>query len=206
MYCRGCGYDLRKLDTTRCPECGRGFDPADHKTYHRSARRYTIRRIIRSHLWKLTLTALILYTASYLLLVEASQTIFKLSSTSSQYSSILANSYVIPFSMGPPEPMTAEYRWGGEIVGSLFSPANWIDRHVRPDMWFIYPASIDGIKVWELASKLKNHPKYNLWDKLFAGLDQQRDMALPGSQEEREVIAQMHVLIDEMKAAANKGK
>jgi hypothetical protein len=36
MYCRGCGYDLRKLDTTRCPECGRGFDPNDASTYHLS--------------------------------------------------------------------------------------------------------------------------------------------------------------------------
>lgn len=26
--CRGCGYDLTGLETSRCPECGREFDPA----------------------------------------------------------------------------------------------------------------------------------------------------------------------------------
>jgi hypothetical protein len=30
--CLGCGYALRGLSDTRCPECGRVFDPFDHKT------------------------------------------------------------------------------------------------------------------------------------------------------------------------------
>jgi len=38
-YCRGkhCGYDLRGLaaDTRRFPECGRGFDPNDPRTYRK---------------------------------------------------------------------------------------------------------------------------------------------------------------------------
>ena len=63
----------------------------------------------------------------------------------------------------------------------LFVPANWIDRHIRRDIWMMYPEPLDGIKVWELACKLKNHPQYDQWEILFAELDQQRDMALPGS-------------------------
>lgn len=30
--CRGCGYFLRGLDSHRCPECGREFDPANPDT------------------------------------------------------------------------------------------------------------------------------------------------------------------------------
>lgn len=30
--CLGCKYDLRGLDTPRCPECGRPFDPDDPTT------------------------------------------------------------------------------------------------------------------------------------------------------------------------------
>ena len=32
--CKGCGYQLRQITTTRCPECGREFDPADPRTMH----------------------------------------------------------------------------------------------------------------------------------------------------------------------------
>lgn len=31
--CLGCGYLLRELQETRCPECGRPFDPTDRSTY-----------------------------------------------------------------------------------------------------------------------------------------------------------------------------
>ena len=33
MYCLGCYYDLRNLPERRCPECGRGFDPGDCRTF-----------------------------------------------------------------------------------------------------------------------------------------------------------------------------
>lgn len=32
-YCLGCGYYLDGLSRTRCPECGREFNPNDPKTY-----------------------------------------------------------------------------------------------------------------------------------------------------------------------------
>jgi hypothetical protein len=31
-FCLGCGYALRGLSDSRCPECGRAFDPFDSKT------------------------------------------------------------------------------------------------------------------------------------------------------------------------------
>lgn len=33
MYCRTCKYDLRGQVEPRCPECGRGFEPGNPKTY-----------------------------------------------------------------------------------------------------------------------------------------------------------------------------
>ena len=41
--CLDCGYILDHLPESRCPECGRGFDPDDPKTYFtslRSGRKY----------------------------------------------------------------------------------------------------------------------------------------------------------------------
>lgn len=35
MYCRTCVYDLAGLEAGRCPECGRGFDRADPRSYRR---------------------------------------------------------------------------------------------------------------------------------------------------------------------------
>lgn len=34
-FCRGCGYALFGLASRNCPECGKGFDPADARTYSR---------------------------------------------------------------------------------------------------------------------------------------------------------------------------
>jgi hypothetical protein len=33
IFCRDCFYNLRGLETFRCPECGRFFDPRDPRTY-----------------------------------------------------------------------------------------------------------------------------------------------------------------------------
>ena len=35
IYCLTCRYELRGLTSTRCPECGRPFDPASPSTYTR---------------------------------------------------------------------------------------------------------------------------------------------------------------------------
>jgi hypothetical protein len=33
MWCKKCGYALDGLSEPRCPECGRGFDPGNKRTY-----------------------------------------------------------------------------------------------------------------------------------------------------------------------------
>lgn len=35
MYCKGCWYILDGLESRRCPECGRSFDPSNGKTFSR---------------------------------------------------------------------------------------------------------------------------------------------------------------------------
>jgi hypothetical protein len=39
MICQGCGYVLDGLPAPRCPECGRGFDPADPRTFRLPGKR-----------------------------------------------------------------------------------------------------------------------------------------------------------------------
>jgi len=39
MYCKQCCYPLSQLRTPACPECGRGFDPGDARTFRRVAGR-----------------------------------------------------------------------------------------------------------------------------------------------------------------------
>lgn len=48
MFCRKCGYILDGLDSRRCPECGRPFDPADRRTFHSgsSGRRWVKRLVL----------------------------------------------------------------------------------------------------------------------------------------------------------------
>ena len=43
-YCKKCGYALVGLESRNCPECGRGFDPADGRTY--------LRRPPRGSVWR----------------------------------------------------------------------------------------------------------------------------------------------------------
>lgn len=45
MYCRRCRYDLRGNTSRTCPECGRAFDPANPKTFRRSAGSLRWRRV-----------------------------------------------------------------------------------------------------------------------------------------------------------------
>jgi hypothetical protein len=43
-YCAACSYELSGLAISRCPECGRGFDPADHTTTAGEPARARLRR------------------------------------------------------------------------------------------------------------------------------------------------------------------
>lgn len=45
IYCRHCGYQLFGLSENRCPECGQPFDPTNRRTYRKSLRRWTFRRV-----------------------------------------------------------------------------------------------------------------------------------------------------------------
>jgi hypothetical protein len=47
MYCRSCGYALIGLPSTRCPECGRDFDPSNRKSFLARPPRTILRRIIK---------------------------------------------------------------------------------------------------------------------------------------------------------------
>ncbi|XAL98519.1 hypothetical protein OT109_13130 [Phycisphaeraceae bacterium D3-23] len=56
MFCLGCGYNLKQLTEPRCPECGRGFDARDRRTWG-SARAFRFRRGARVAGWLLFVAA-----------------------------------------------------------------------------------------------------------------------------------------------------
>jgi len=37
FYCRRCKYDIGRLESRACPECGQMFDPDNDRTYLKSA-------------------------------------------------------------------------------------------------------------------------------------------------------------------------
>ena len=46
-FCPRCHYNLRGLAEPRCPECGRGFDPSDPRTYSFTPRSDRLRKAAR---------------------------------------------------------------------------------------------------------------------------------------------------------------
>jgi hypothetical protein len=67
-FCLGCGYPLRRLESNRCPECGRAFDPADARTMSIGG---PLRRWQRWLLWPLgwpLLALVLLGTAGFIYL------------------------------------------------------------------------------------------------------------------------------------------
>ncbi len=52
MFCHRCGYVLDGLNTNRCPECGRPFDPRFERTYRRPG---ALSRSLRSLIGRLSL-------------------------------------------------------------------------------------------------------------------------------------------------------
>ena len=51
IYCLGCRYPLRGLDRSRCPECGRAFDPADPATFESDMPCSWQKRLLIASLW-----------------------------------------------------------------------------------------------------------------------------------------------------------
>jgi hypothetical protein len=59
MYCRQCSYDLHAIPSSRCPECGRGFDPSNPKSFRKRPQTTGGRWLRRALVAVVVLTALI---------------------------------------------------------------------------------------------------------------------------------------------------
>ncbi len=57
--CHECGYRLKGLSTTRCPECGRTFDPADSTTYDVEEEQSNLAKVLRHWLLFLIVALLV---------------------------------------------------------------------------------------------------------------------------------------------------
>lgn len=60
LYCLHCGYDLRKLPTNRCPECGNRFDPDRPLTFFPSPHSLNVRALWVSLPLSIAFVALVL--------------------------------------------------------------------------------------------------------------------------------------------------
>jgi hypothetical protein len=139
FFCRGCDYSLQFLETNRCPECGREFDPAKPRTMSRRPRRARV-RIIKILLVSIAVLGLIGYGVAYRQMVQVvippPQPIgnlnlgypFKYTPPPPPPKLPIDGSYAIP-------PRKATYRVGGDFSQSFFAPAHWIDRRLRRDLW-----------------------------------------------------------------------
>lgn len=59
-FCLDCGYPLEKLAEPRCPECGKGFDPEDEKTFRYVAKKQRRHRLL--WIWVVLLTLICIVT------------------------------------------------------------------------------------------------------------------------------------------------
>jgi len=64
MYCWSCGYNLASIESQRCPECGRAFDPGDQESYAPDPPARRLRRSARS-----TVLVLLELATVYLIIV-----------------------------------------------------------------------------------------------------------------------------------------
>ena len=113
MYCRKCFYALGGLDTNRCPECGREFDPADRRTYRRRQPRLTPpqRRSI------VLAAVLVIYFGGYYYMVAVSPR---------WAPDRLNHAY---------ERFEPDYRFAQPSMRILFTPAYRLDAVLRHDRW-----------------------------------------------------------------------
>jgi hypothetical protein len=69
MYCRRCDYILDGIDSHRCPECGRDFDPTDPKTFATAPRLQRVYMPILRLIGRAVAGALIAHGATVLALL-----------------------------------------------------------------------------------------------------------------------------------------
>lgn len=141
FYCRGCGYALRNLESARCPECGREFDPAQPKTMSTSPRSAKLRMVARAGGILFTAAVLTSYVAGYLKLVTSTPPV------KAPIHVVAGEHGVSTLEKGADNrlsplcrelPGVATYRAGGAWTPVLFITANWIDRQLRKDLWTFY--------------------------------------------------------------------
>jgi hypothetical protein len=173
-FCRQCGYALRGLESHRCPECGREFDPEKPSSMSRNRKRFwAFRGIV---LGLLTLSLIVSYAILYLKTVTAAPSIY---TPPVLFSGSQRLRYPPPAQ--PPlmpttrYPKSESYSYDNVWVQRLFRPANLIDRRLRPRVWTGYsdtsdhfgPAAESILRALE-SNKPELRPKaIHLWDSIM---------------------------------------
>lgn len=142
FFCRGCGYSLQGLESTRCPECGRTFDRSRPGTMSRSSKLIRHRRIRRAIYGIIAALLMCGYVGMYLKFVQVRQ---PPNPARSAKTLPIPPGWIVEGYPGDPEPYypratpaIASYPKFPEALERLFAPINWIDRHTRKDLWSYY--------------------------------------------------------------------
>lgn len=140
FFCRGCGYSLQGLESPRCPECGRPFDRDNPKTMSRSSKLIRHRRIRRAICGIIAALLMFGYVAMYLKLVQVRQPPNPMWSATTLpiAPGWTGEGYLVERYYPKATPAIAAYPNIPEAFERVFVPINWIDRHIRKDLWNYY--------------------------------------------------------------------
>ncbi len=193
MFCRKCDYPLSDVSRAQCPECGRGFDVSNKRTFRRRPRYVWVRR-----LRGVFLLLLVLYAGSYVWFVRAgdngplqqwgrwqqvdyyaTEQTFKRaihSGAGVEAEDEYNQRYINRPLLWHESPREVEYEHLGEWANIFFAPANWLDRRIRRDHWTHFGCERELLPLIRKVEQLR--PRIHQSEQGLADLDELDELSI----------------------------